>query len=33
VILAARRRRHGERLETMEGLDLDKSRVMAGAWR
>ena len=33
VVLAARWRRHGERLETMKGLDLDKPKVMAGAWR
>jgi hypothetical protein len=33
VVLAARRRRHGKRLETMEGLDFDKPKVMAGAWR
>ncbi len=33
VVLAARRRRHGERLETMEGLDLDNPEIMAGAWR
>ena len=26
VVLTARRRRHGERLETMEGLDLDNLR-------
>jgi Arc/MetJ family transcription regulator len=33
VVLAARRRGHAERLETMRGLDLDDSKVMAGAWR
>jgi Arc/MetJ family transcription regulator len=33
VVLAARRRRHSQRLETMGGLDLDKPKVMAGAWR
>ncbi len=33
VILAARRRRHAERLETMSGLDLDNPKVMGGAWR
>lgn len=33
VVLAARRRRHGERLETMDGLDLDNPELMAGAWR
>ena len=33
VMLAARRRRHAERLEAMRELDLDKPRVMAGAWR
>jgi Arc/MetJ family transcription regulator len=33
VVLAARRRRHAERLENMDGLDLDNSKVMGGAWR
>jgi Arc/MetJ family transcription regulator len=33
VVLAARRRSHSERLDTMEGLDLDEPKVMAGAWR
>ena len=33
VVLAARRRRHADRLEAMHGLDLDKPHVMAGAWR
>ncbi|MBV8196358.1 MAG: type II toxin-antitoxin system VapB family antitoxin [Candidatus Dormibacteraeota bacterium] len=33
VVLAARRRQHAERLESMQGLDLDKPKVMAGAWR
>jgi Arc/MetJ family transcription regulator len=33
VVLAARRRRHADRLQAMRGLDLDKPRVMAGAWR
>ena len=33
VVLVARRRRHAERLETMEGLDLDDPKVMSGAWR
>src|SRR4051794_7422180 len=33
VVLAARRRRHSDRLEAMEGLDLNKPRVMSGAWR
>ena len=33
VVLAARRRRHAERLSTMEGIDLDKPEVMSGAWR
>jgi Arc/MetJ family transcription regulator len=33
VVLAARRRRHSQRLETMGRLDLDKPKVMAGAWR
>lgn len=32
VVLADRRRRHAERLATMRGLDLDKPKVMAGAW-
>lgn len=33
VVLAARRRRHADRLEAMRDLDLAKPRVMAGAWR
>lgn len=33
VVLADRRRRHADRLEAMKGLDLDKPRVMSGAWR
>jgi Arc/MetJ family transcription regulator len=33
VVLAARRRRHADRLHSMAGLDLDKPRVMSGAWR
>ena len=33
VVLAARRRRHADRLESMRGLDLAKPKVMSGAWR
>lgn len=33
VVLAARRRRHVDRLSTMRNLDLDDPEVMAGAWR
>ncbi|MDX6481615.1 MAG: Bacterial antitoxin of type system, VapB [Gaiellaceae bacterium] len=33
VVLAAQRRRHADRLEAMEGIDLNKPRVMSGAWR
>ncbi len=33
VVLAARRRRHAERLERMDGLELDDPEVMGGAWR
>lgn len=33
VVLAARRRRHADRLRSMDGLDLDDPRVMSGAWR
>jgi Arc/MetJ family transcription regulator len=33
VVLADRRRRHADRLEGMQGLDLAKPRVMSGAWR
>ena len=33
VVLAARRRRHVERLSTMRDLDLANPDVMAGAWR
>lgn len=32
VVLAERRRRHGDRLVAMEGLDLADPDVMAGAW-
>jgi hypothetical protein len=31
--LAARRRRHADRLHAMRDLDLDDPEVMAGAWR
>jgi len=33
VVLADRRRRHADRLETMHNLDLAKPKVMSGAWR
>ncbi len=33
VVLAARRRRHADRLEAMRELDLAKPKVMSGAWR
>jgi Arc/MetJ family transcription regulator len=33
VVVAARRRRHADRLEGMAGLDLDEPKVMSGAWR
>ena len=33
VVLAARRRRHADRLESLRDLDLAEPRVMAGAWR
>jgi Arc/MetJ family transcription regulator len=33
VVLAARRRRHADRLEAMHDLDLAKPKVMSGAWR
>ncbi|MGH8998742.1 MAG: type II toxin-antitoxin system VapB family antitoxin [Acidimicrobiia bacterium] len=33
VVLAARRRRHADRLQAMRNLDLAKPRVMSGAWR
>ncbi len=33
VVVAARRRRHADRLEAMVGIDLDNPAVMAGAWR
>lgn len=33
VVLASRRRRHADRLESMRGLDLAKPRIMSGAWR
>jgi Arc/MetJ family transcription regulator len=32
VVLAARRRRHADRLSDMHGLDLADPEVMAGAW-
>jgi Arc/MetJ family transcription regulator len=32
VVLAARRRRHADRLQDMRGLDLDDPQVMSGAW-
>jgi Arc/MetJ family transcription regulator len=32
VVAAARRRRHADRLARMEGLDLDKPKVMSSAW-
>src|SRR3546814_836608 len=32
-VLAARRRRHADRLDEMSTLDLAKPRVMSGAWR
>jgi Arc/MetJ family transcription regulator len=32
VVLAARRRRHADRLERMEGLDLTDAEIMSGAW-
>jgi len=33
VVVAARRRQHADRLAAMRGLDLDKPKVMSGAWR
>lgn len=33
VVLAARRRRHADRLSAMRDLDLADPEVMAGAWR
>lgn len=33
VIAADARRRFALRLRTMQGLDLDRPEVMAGAWR
>lgn len=33
VVLAARRRRHADRLSAMRNLDLDEPEVMAAAWR
>lgn len=33
VVLAARRRRHADRLEEMRGLDLVDPKVMSAAWR
>jgi len=33
VVRAELRRRHGERLATMDGLDLADDEIMAGAWR
>jgi Arc/MetJ family transcription regulator len=33
VVVAALRRRHADRLQKMEGLDLARSKVMSGAWR
>lgn len=33
VVLAARRRRHADRLQSMRNLDLAKPKVMSGAWR
>ncbi|MGH9920773.1 MAG: type II toxin-antitoxin system VapB family antitoxin [Nitrososphaerales archaeon] len=33
VVLTARRRRHALRLEKMRGLDLNRPKVMARAWR
>jgi Arc/MetJ family transcription regulator len=33
VVVAARRIRHADRLEGMQGLDLDNPSVMSGAWR
>ena len=33
VVKADRRRQHADRLESMEGLDLDDPAVMSDAWR
>ena len=33
VVAASRRRRHADRLATMEGLELNKPKVMSRAWR
>ncbi|MEX1126621.1 MAG: type II toxin-antitoxin system VapB family antitoxin [Acidimicrobiia bacterium] len=33
VVRTATRRRHSDRLATMNGLDLDREDVMAKAWR
>ncbi|MDH3731783.1 MAG: type II toxin-antitoxin system VapB family antitoxin [Acidimicrobiia bacterium] len=33
VVLAARRRRHADRLSGLRDLDLADPEVMAGAWR
>ncbi|MGQ0744502.1 MAG: type II toxin-antitoxin system VapB family antitoxin [Acidimicrobiales bacterium] len=33
VVLAAKRRRHADRLAAMHDLDLADPRVMSGAWR
>ena len=33
VVNTAARRRHSDRLATMEGIDLDREDVMAKAWR
>ena len=33
VVKADRRRQHADRLEAMEGLDLDDPAVMSDAWR
>ena len=33
VVLLAERRAHADRLDAMDGLDLDDDQIMAGAWR
>ncbi len=33
VVLAARRRRHADRLQAMDNIDLSKPRIMSSAWR
>ncbi|MHB8511904.1 MAG: type II toxin-antitoxin system VapB family antitoxin [Actinomycetota bacterium] len=33
VVLTDRRRRHVQRLKSMKGIDLNKPKVMSGAWR